>query len=148
MQASVTLLSSHHSQFPESGEFCPFGAKPPEGAERGPVWEEPAGVFLPWAGSGCALCWLEPDLQPGGGVLRESAGRVRWGKCEGFCSAVLPTDKAQTPGHSPSPRPRGRHGQCLCGLSLPNERWKQSFLSSGAWASEAEAPTDENLLGP
>uniref|UniRef100_A0A8V0YYZ5 SH3 domain-containing protein n=1 Tax=Gallus gallus TaxID=9031 RepID=A0A8V0YYZ5_CHICK len=53
-------------------------------------------------------------------------------RSSGFCSAVLPTDKAQTPGHSPSPRPRGRHGQCLCGLSLPNERWKQSFLSSAS----------------
>jgi len=31
-----------------------------------PVWQEPAGVFLHWAGSSCALCWLEADLQPGG----------------------------------------------------------------------------------
>lgn len=31
-----------------------------------PVWQEPAGAFLHWAGSSCALCWLEADLQPGG----------------------------------------------------------------------------------
>lgn len=31
-----------------------------------PAWKEPAGVFLHWAGSSCALCWLEADLQPGG----------------------------------------------------------------------------------
>lgn len=41
-----------------------------------------------------------------GDVLAESSGHVCWGKCEGFCSALLPTDKAQTPGQSPSPQPR------------------------------------------
>jgi len=67
-----------------------------------------------------------------GGVLWESSGCVRWGKCEGFCCAVLPADKAQRPGQSPSPRPRGIRGQCWCSLTLPNEKWKQSSLSRGA----------------
>ena len=67
-----------------------------------------------------------------GGVLRKSSGHVRWGKCEGFCCAVLPAAKAQSPGQSASPRPRGIQGQWWCSLTLPNEKWKQSFLSPGA----------------
>ena len=80
-----------------------------------------------------------------GDVLAESSGHVCWGKCEGFCSALLPTDKAQTPGQSPALSP-----ECWCSLSLPNEKWKQSFLSSGAYTPEMEVPTDDkgNLLGP
>lgn len=85
-----------------------------------------------------------------GDVLGESSGCVCWGKCEGFCSAVPPMDKAQTPGQSPGPQPGRIHGQCRCSLSLPNEKWKQSSLSSGAYTPETEVPTGEkgNLLGP
>lgn len=52
------------------------------------------------------------------------------------------------------PRPQGRapalSPECWCSLSLPNEKWKQSFLSSGAYTPEMEVPTDDkgNLLGP
>uniref|UniRef100_A0A8V0YQP2 SH3 domain-containing protein n=1 Tax=Gallus gallus TaxID=9031 RepID=A0A8V0YQP2_CHICK len=72
-------------------------------------------------------------MEPGGGCPAGERGTRALGKVRGILLCSASTDKAQTPGHSPSPRPRGSHGQCLCGLSLPNERWKQSFLSSATF---------------